>query len=219
MDSTDPAAGRVTGRAPGTDHAYASGPRLGYMTFLTGEHVELEPLDPEDDDHVAAYRETRNLPEMRATGGYEAGLTPAEARDAIRERRSSEGALCAIVAEGGVQGWAGVAMRDDRAREAEVSHYVLPGGQGKGYATDAVRTLVGFAFGSLNAHSVVGRIRADNDASRRVLEKAGFSEEGTRRESLYTEGDYRDVAVYGLLHREFADEEEGGEGAAEGADA
>jgi RimJ/RimL family protein N-acetyltransferase len=189
------------------------------MAFLTGEHVELEPLDPEDDDHVAAYRETRNLPTMRATGGYEAGLTPAEARDAIRDRRSNEGALCAIIAEGGVQGWAGVAMRDDRAREAEVSHYVLPGGQGKGYATDAIRTLVGFAFGSLNAHSVVGRVRADNDASRRVLEKAGFTEEGTRRESLYTDGDYRDVAVYGLLDREFPDGEADDEGAEDRTDA
>lgn len=183
------------------------------MPFLTGEHVELEPLDPADDDHVAAYRATRNRPEMRATGGYEAGLTADEAREAIRERRSAEGALCAVVAEGAVQGWAGVALRDDRAREAEVSYYVLPGGQGKGYATDAVRALVGFAFGSLNAHSVVGRVRADNDPSRRVLEKVGFTEEGTRRESLYTEGDHRDVAIYGLLDREFepaaADGEEG----------
>lgn len=191
------------------------------MTFLTGEHVELEPLDPEDDDHVAAYRETRNLPEMRAAGGYEAGLTGGEARDTIRERRSGEGVLCAIVAEGSVQGWAGVAMRDGRAREAEVSYYVLPGGQGKGYATDAVRTLVEFAFDSLNAHSVVGRIRTDNDASRRVLEKAEFTEEGTRRESLYTAGDYRDVAIYGLLDREFADDagaaEDGADAAGDGA--
>jgi len=173
------------------------------MPFLAGERVTLEPLDPDDDAHVAAYRETRNRPEMRTTGGYETGLTAAEARGAIRERREHEGAICAVVAEDSVQGWAGVAMRDRRAREAEVSYYVLPGGQGKGYATDAVRALVGFAFAELNAHSVVGRIRADNDASRRVLEKVGFTHEGTRRESLFYEGTYHDVTVFGLLADEF----------------
>lgn len=173
------------------------------MTFLPGDRVALEPLDSDDDTHVDAYRETRNHPEMRRTGAYETGLTPAEARKAIRKRREREGAVCAIVAEGAVQGWADVSLRDGRAREAEVSYYVLPGGQGKGYATDAVETLVAFAFQTLNAHSIVGRVRADNDASRRVLEATGFSHEGTRRESLFHEGTYHDVAVFGLLVGEF----------------
>ena len=173
------------------------------MSFLCGERVELEPLDPDDGTHVEAYRETRNLQPMRETGGYEAGLTAAEARDRIRERRGTEGAICAIRAEGTVQGWAGVALHDDRAREGEVSYYVLPGGQGKGYATDAVRTLAAFAFDSLNAHSLVGRVRADNDPSRRVVEKADFTHEGTRRESRYPDGTYHDVAIYGLLREEF----------------
>jgi len=185
------------------------------MPFLTGERVELEPLDPDDATHVEAYRETRNLPTMRATGGYEAGLTAAEARDRIRERRETEGALCAIRAEGTVQGWAGVALHDDRAREAEVSYYVLPGGQGKGYATDAVRTLAAFAFDSLNAHSLVARVRADNSPSRRVVEKVGFTHEGTRREAFYGEGAYHDVAIYGLLREGFVAADDTGDGVEE----
>jgi len=175
------------------------------MPFLSGDTVDLEPLDPDDDDHVAVYRASRNQPAMRVTGAYEAGLTTGEARERIRERRADDrdGALCAIRAEGEPLGWAGVTMTDDRARVAEVAYYVLPSGQGKGYATDAVRTLVRFAFETLNANSAVARIRADNEASRRVVEKAGFTREGRRREGYYREGDYHDIAIYGLLRSEF----------------
>ncbi|WP_276261174.1 GNAT family N-acetyltransferase [Haloglomus litoreum] len=175
------------------------------MTFLSGERVELEPLDPSDLTHVDAYRESRNHPAMRATGAYETGLTTEEARERIRERRSgdSDGVPCAIRAEGEVLGWAGVTVTDDRARVAEVAYYVLPGGQGKGYATDAVRTLVAFAFAELHANSVLARLRADNDPSRRVVEKVGFTREGTRREAYYREADYHDIAIYGLLRSEW----------------
>lgn len=183
------------------------------MAFLSGDHVDLKPLDPDDDDHVAAYRESRNHPAMRVTGAYEAGLTTEEARERIRERRSDDrdGALCAIRAEGEPLGWAGVRMTDDRARVAEIAYYVLPAGQGKGYATDAVRTLVRYAFEEQNAHSVVARIRADNEPSRRVVEKVGFTREGTRREGYFRGGDYHDIAIYGLLRSEIDTSDEEGD--------
>lgn len=169
------------------------------MSFLSGDQVELEPLDPSRDAHVEVYRRSRNHPAMRATGAYETGLVVDEAREAIRQRRGGDGACCAIRAEGEALGWAHATITDDRARVAEVGYYVLPAGQGKGYATDAVRTLVAFAFDELNANSVAARIRADNEPSRRVVEKLGFTHEGTRRESLFAEGAYHDVAVFGLL--------------------
>jgi RimJ/RimL family protein N-acetyltransferase len=191
------------------------------MPFLSGDTVDLEPLDPDDDDHVAVYRASRNHPAMRVTGAYEAGLTTEEARERIRERRTDDrdGALCAIRAEGDPLGWVGVTVTDDRARVAEAAYYVLPAGQGKGYATDAVRMLVRFAFETLNANSVVARIRADNEASRRVVEKVGFIREGCRREGYYREGDYHDIAIYGLLRSEFdGSDSEVAEAAPEDAD-
>jgi RimJ/RimL family protein N-acetyltransferase len=190
------------------------------MPFLTGDTVDLEPLDPDDDDHVAVYRASRNHPAMRVTGAYESGLTSGEARERIRERRSDDrgGALCAIRAEGEPVGWAGVTLTDDRARVAEVDYYVLPAGQGKGYATDAVRTLVGYAFRDLNAHSVLARLRADNDPSRRVVGKVGFTREGRRREAYYREGDYHDIDIYGLLRSEWQAHGASGESAEGGVD-
>jgi RimJ/RimL family protein N-acetyltransferase len=49
---------------------------------------------------------------------------------------------------------------------------------GRGYATEAVRALTRFAFDSFPAEIVGAGVFSDNPASRRVLEKLGFSEAG-----------------------------------------
>jgi RimJ/RimL family protein N-acetyltransferase len=175
------------------------------MTFLSGERVALEPLDPDDDAHVAAVREARNHPEMRPTGGYETGLTTDETRELIRERREREGTAVAIVAEGDIAGYARAEVTDDRARVVELSVYVLPAHQGKGYGTDAVRTLAGYAFRTLNAESLLATVRADNTPSIRLFERLEFVREGTRRRAFYKEGQYHDVVLFGLLRGEFGD--------------
>lgn len=187
------------------------------MSFLSGDRVALAPLDPASEAHVATVREARNHPEMRPTGGYETGLTTDEARELIRDRREREGTAVAIVAEGEAAGYARAEVTDDRARVVELSVYVLPTHQGKGYGTDAVRTLARHAFRTLNAESLLARIRADNTASVRLFEAVGFVREGTRRRAFYKEGQCHDVALFGLLREEFENSTEGADN--EGADA
>lgn len=175
------------------------------MAFLEGETVDLVALDPADDDHVEAFRRSRDDPAMRATGYYGQCLTPAAARERIADRQDPDalGALCAIVAEGEVAGWAAVRMHDERARAADLAYYVLTEFQGRGYATAAAELLVGYAFDELNAHSVLATVQADNDASERVLEKLGFQQVGRQRDNFYKDGAYRDVTVWDLLAPEF----------------
>jgi [ribosomal protein S5]-alanine N-acetyltransferase len=50
-----------------------------------------------------------------------------------------------------------------------------------GYATEALRAVVAFGFDRLELVRVQLSIRPDNLASRRVAQKAGFTEEGTLR--------------------------------------
>ncbi len=46
---------------------------------------------------------------------------------------------------------------------------------GKGYATEACRRLLTFAFEETPLQEIIAAIDADNAASRKVLEKNGFS--------------------------------------------
>lgn len=69
---------------------------------------------------------------------------------------------------------------------------------GRGYVTAAVRAVVRFSFEDLNLHRVEAACQPDNLASRRVLEKAGFIEEGLARAYLKINGDWRDHVLFGI---------------------
>ncbi|MDI7275802.1 MAG: GNAT family protein [Anaerolineae bacterium] len=79
---------------------------------------------------------------------------------------------------------------------------------GKGYGTDAARTMLRFAFHELNLHRVELEVFDHNARARRCYEKAGYRLEGTRRHALYRDGQYHDVHVMSILRHEFAEGEE-----------
>ncbi|MES1204186.1 MAG: GNAT family protein [Pseudomonadota bacterium] len=70
---------------------------------------------------------------------------------------------------------------------------------GKGYMTAAVRALLRFAFEELELHRVEAACQPDNFASRAVLKKAGFAEEGFARAYLKINGQWRDHVLFGRV--------------------
>ena len=62
-----------------------------------------------------------------------------------------------------------------------------------------MRTVARYAFEHRRLHRLAADVFAHNEASRRVLEKAGFTEEGALREAAFVDGEYRDLVRYGLL--------------------
>ena len=74
--------------------------------------------------------------------------------------------------------------------------------RGKGYGTDAVRTLVRFAFEEMNLHRVYLHVFAFNPAGIAAYRKAGFVEEGRMREEHYQEGAYHDIVVMAVVRGE-----------------
>ena len=74
---------------------------------------------------------------------------------------------------------------------------------GKGYATEAVRAMLEWAYGTLDLNRVEAELDTRNVASARVLEKLGFQREGLRREDCIVSGEVSDSWVYGLLKRDW----------------
>lgn len=70
---------------------------------------------------------------------------------------------------------------------------------GQGYMTEAVRTLVPFAFGSLRLHRLEAACIPTNGASIRLLEKVGFAREGLARQYLCINGVWHDHLLYALV--------------------
>lgn len=74
---------------------------------------------------------------------------------------------------------------------------------GRGYGTDATRTLLRFAFDELNLHRVELHVFAFNERAVKAYQKAGFQEEGRRREAIFRHGRYWDAIVMGVLASEW----------------
>lgn len=74
---------------------------------------------------------------------------------------------------------------------------------GKGYGSDAIRTLLRFAFQEMNLRRVFLRVREDNARGIRAYEKCGFQQEGRMREAIYSNGRYYDELWMGILRHEF----------------
>lgn len=70
----------------------------------------------------------------------------------------------------------------------EVGFVVRPDHRGRGLGTAIAREMVAIGFDELCLTSVMGTVDLDNEASIRVLQKAGFEEEGLRHDD---EGPYR----------------------------
>ena len=73
----------------------------------------------------------------------------------------------------------------------------------KGFATEAARAVLRYAFGHKLYRRVVSSHFGDNPSSGRVLQKIGMTCEGTRREHICKWGEFRDEVCYGILATEW----------------
>jgi RimJ/RimL family protein N-acetyltransferase len=91
----------------------------------------------------------------------------------------------------------------ERDKTAEVGFIFDPRRQGRGFATEAARALIDWAFGSVGFHRVIGRTEARNTASARVLEKLGMRLEAHFVENEWVKGEWQSELVYAILEREW----------------
>lgn len=83
-------------------------------------------------------------------------------------------------------------------QNATLGYYIDKASTRKGYATDAVRLALQFAFGSAGLHRVQAAVLPRNVASRRVLEKAGFVREGRSTKYLQINGVWEDHEMFAV---------------------
>lgn len=84
---------------------------------------------------------------------------------------------------------------------AEIGYWLGEAYWGKGYATEAVKQLVAFAFNDLGLTRVYAYIFSFNTASMRVLEKCGFQAEAVLKDSIIKEGIIYDEHLYSIRKR------------------
>lgn len=88
-------------------------------------------------------------------------------------------------------------------QNAVLGYFVDRERNGNGYATEAARLAVRFAFGHAGLHRLQAGVMPRNQRSIRVLEKAGFRYEGTSPRYLEINGVWEDHAMFAVTREEW----------------
>ena len=85
----------------------------------------------------------------------------------------------------------------------EIGYGVAQSHHGRGIGTAGVRLLVEKIFSESKLRRLIAYVHEENQASRRLLEKLGFQEEGLLRDHYLIQGVPVNEVLYGLLKREW----------------
>ena len=105
--------------------------------------------------------------------------------------------------DGAFIGWCSLNRWNPDYRSASLGYCFDDAAWGHGYATEAARALLRWAFDTLDLNRVQAETDTRNVASARVLAKLGVVREGTLREDCIVHGEVSDSWVYGLIKREW----------------
>ncbi|MDZ7628709.1 MAG: GNAT family protein [Parvularculaceae bacterium] len=99
----------------------------------------------------------------------------------------------------------GVTLSDIRrhaAQSATIGYWIGAAFLRRGYGLSAVNAATGYAFDELGLNRVEAACQPGNAASRALLQRAGFIEEGFARDYLFINGDWRDHVLFARLARD-----------------
>ena len=97
----------------------------------------------------------------------------------------------------------GIVNIDHIHKNGEITYFIGEDYWNQGYATEAVKVMLDFAFKQLNLERVQGRCMTQNAASLRVMQKCHFKYEGLARHEVLKDGVYQDIYYSAILRDEY----------------
>ncbi|MGZ9585854.1 GNAT family N-acetyltransferase [Paenibacillus marinisediminis] len=85
-------------------------------------------------------------------------------------------------------------------QSALIGYFLDQEHNGKGFATESAKSIVKYAFETLNLHRIEAGVQPHNIGSIRVLEKAGFHKEGIAIKNVKINGIWEDHQVLAILN-------------------
>ena len=176
-------------------------------SLLVGERVRLRGVR---DDEVAALARWEMDPGPSATlNDRVAPQSEAAAKEMIAKWSANEGdtlgfAIETLADPAVLVGHVSVFNIRAKNRNAIIGIALGREHHGHGYGTDAMRVIVGYGFRELGLHRIALSVAEFNQAGIRAYEKAGFTVEGRRRETVLHDGRWYDDVLMSILDYEWA---------------
>ena len=173
---------------------------------LTTERLILRPFAPEDASEVARLAGDRRIADttLNIPHPYDESMALAWISTHAERAERDEGLSLAVTdrATSAIVGAAGLAINRPH-RRGELGYWVGAEQWGRGYATEASRAVIDYAFGPLDLARVVAHCLTRNPSSRRVMEKLGMQFEGRLRQHMVKWDTAEDIWIYGILREEW----------------
>ncbi|WP_044640017.1 GNAT family N-acetyltransferase [Risungbinella massiliensis] len=83
--------------------------------------------------------------------------------------------------------------------KAEIGYDIAKAYWGRGYASEAIQSLLDYGFSDLKLNRIEAKVEPDNVNSIKVLQKLNFTFEGTLRQSERSKGKFIDLHMYSRL--------------------
>jgi ribosomal-protein-alanine N-acetyltransferase len=86
----------------------------------------------------------------------------------------------------------------EREKRAEVGYVLSPAFHRQGLIPEALEKMMAYGFETLGLLRLEGRFMEDNEASKKVLLRAGFSDATTKNETIFKRGKKQRILTYAL---------------------
>jgi RimJ/RimL family protein N-acetyltransferase len=146
------------------------------IPVLETKRLTLRAPRHEDVKTIALLANDRHVAENTARIPHPYGAADAEQFVASINKRDGE--VCFAITHGGTL--IGACGIDPREGAPEIGYWLGARYWDRGFATEAVRAVIDYAFGELQHDALQAGARVSNPASRRVLEKCAFQWTGVR---------------------------------------
>lgn len=166
---------------------------------IKGEKVLLRAMEPMDNEmllEIINDDETEYL-----LGGWSFPVSKERQEEWANDLKNEINTLrCIIDYQGSGIGVVMLTDIDYKNGNAEAHIKMSNEARGNGYGSDALSTLVGYAFNELRLRCVYARVSQHNKASQGLFKKCGFNEEGIMRSRLFKKGEYIDVISFSIIN-------------------
>ncbi len=174
---------------------------------LSSERLIIRRFRPVDASAFAAYRSD---PEVARYQAWDCPFSLAQAERFIESvRNQAPGApgswfqfAVAIPPSGPLIGDCALRATRSDPRQAELGFTFATTYQGQGYASEAVATVLQYAFGTLALHRVFAITDVRNGAAHRLLERLRFRREGHFLHNSWIKGEWSSEFLYAQLQEE-----------------
>lgn len=178
------------------------------LSFSIDERRRLRLLEESDAGELYAVVES-NREFLARWMPWPAGQTLKATLEFIRTSRKqladNQGLQLAIVVDDLIVGVLGFHRVDWESRSTSIGYWIAEASQCQGTVTKAVRALTDHAFRNWKLNRVEIRAGVENERSRAIPARLGFTQEGVLREAERVGDRYVDHVVYAMLAADWDD--------------